>query len=125
MKNKEIIEKDNNSNEIKSDSKKYFEVNVKKNDDINQNNQNNNEIIGPTTRRKEQEKLINNGKNNYPLLRKWDEYFKDSKNSDNLIFIYKPPRIDKEKCQVNFEEINEKKSLMKLNKKYDFSKISK
>ena len=87
MKNKEIIEKDNNSNEIKSDSKKYFEVNVKKNDDINQNNHNNNEIIGPTTRRKEQEKLINNGKNNYPLLRKWDEYFKDSKNSDNLIFL--------------------------------------
>jgi len=126
MKNKEIIEKDNNSNEIKSDSKKYFEVNVKKNDDINQNNHNNNEIIGPTTRRKEQEKLINNGKNNYPLLRKWDEYFKDSKNSDNLIFIYKPPRIDKKNCQVNFDELKEKKDLkIKLNKKYDFSKISK
>ena len=52
MKNKEIIEKDNNSNEIKSDSKKFFEVNIKKNDEINQNNQNNNELIGPTTRRK-------------------------------------------------------------------------
>ena len=126
MKNNENIEKDNNSNEIKSDSKKYFEVNVKKNDDINQNNHNNNEIIGPTTRRKEQEKLINNGKNNYPLLRKWDEYFKDSKNSDNLIFIYKPPRIDKKNCQVNFDELKEKKDLkIKLNKKYDFSKISK
>ena len=115
----------NNINEMKSDSKKFFEVNIRKNEESNGNNQNNNEIIGPTTRRKEQQNLINHGKNNFPILRKWDEYFKDSKNSDNLIFIYKPPRIDKEKCQVNFEEIKEKKSLMKLNKKYDFSKISK
>ena len=51
----------NNINEMKSDSKKFFEVNIRKNEESNGNNQNNNEIIGPTTRRKN---IPINSKNN-------------------------------------------------------------
>ena len=41
----------------------------------------------------------------YPNLKKFDDFYKDKKNLENEMFVYQPPRIDKNKYQVDFEKI--------------------
>ena len=84
---------------------------------------------------------------NYPNLKKFDEYYKDEKNLKKLNIFYKKPNVDKESCQINFNEFDKKYNLnqysknkekekdesninnivntLKVTKKYDFSKLSK
>ena len=82
---------------------------------------------------------------NYPNLKKFDEYYKDEKNLKKLNIFYKKPNVDKESCQIDFNEFDKKYNLnnyskkvekdkdntnniinkLKVTKKYDFSKLSK
>ena len=89
---------------------------------------------------------------NYPMLKKFDEYYKDEKNIKKLNIFYKKPSIDAQKCQIDFETFDKKYHLkeysepnpdnktdsinpedpnndmvknLDVSKKYDFSKISK
>ena len=82
---------------------------------------------------------------NYPNLKKFDEYYKDEKNLKKLNIFYKKPNVDKESCQIDFNEFDKKYYLnnyskkvekdkdntnniinkLKVTKKYDFSKLSK
>ena len=88
---------------------------------------------------------------NYPMLKKFDEYYKDEKNIKKLNIFYKKPSIDAQKCQIDFETFDKKYHLKEysepnpdnktdsinpedpnndmvknlgVSKKYDFSKIS-
>ena len=78
---------------------------------------------------------------NFPTLKKFDEFYKDEKNIKKLNIFYKKPNVDKEKCQIDFNEFDQKYNLNKYSKKeenssnitskqkvvkkYDFSKLSK
>ena len=80
---------------------------------------------------------------NYPNLKKFDESYKDEKNIKKFNIFYKKPNIDKEICQIDFNEFDKKYNLnkysknkekdntnnsnnnIKVTKKYDFSKLSK
>jgi hypothetical protein len=70
--------------------------------------------LGPTTRRKEQ-MLQSSGKNSNDktllelnTLKKFDDFYKEKKNLENEMYLYKPPRVNLNHYQISLEKFNNK-----------------
>ena len=67
-----------------------------------------------------------NESSSYPVLKKFDDFYKERKNLQNEMYVYQPPRVDRTLYQVDLSKITKEVSQPPLNKKYEYlSKVSK
>lgn len=85
---------------------------------------------GITTRSKEHQTYLHSNKknyqnSNYPTLKKYDDFYKEKKNLQNEMYVYQPPRVDRNLYQVDFSLLEKEQIQPPLNKKYeDLNKVN-
>lgn len=104
---------DNCENEERPDSKNYSKKQQERILERGGDHNTTGQISGPITRRKEHQIMqlagkIQNEKSVSELnnLLKFDEYYKERRNVENVVYFYHPPRVSKDLYQVSIKNID-------------------